>query len=279
MKVFFILLTALATVFSAEAGAAVKKQTLRNSVEVSAVEKEDRIEVRLKIEPQNGWQIYSHQPGDVGLPTDVKWNLYDHRLVSEQWSEGEDVIYEGFGLNVYRKPAWYTAMLGKAAGEMPDLEISWMACKGECVPESLIFKLTPEVFAHLMPSQGDEIRAAPVSEAFYRSQLLPASQPKTPPAATEKGWLSILLLAFGGGIVLNFMPCVFPILFIKIMSIAGRKSKRRNVTEAFQYLGGVLSCFLLMAALLAWLRHRGADIGWGFQLQSPYWRLCFCCWH
>ena len=270
MKVFFILLTALATVFSAEAGAAVKKQTLRNSVEVSAVEKEDRIEVRLKIEPQNGWQIYSHQPGDVGLPTDVKWNLYDHRLVSEQWSEGEDVIYEGFGLNVYRKPAWYTAMLGKAAGEMPDLEISWMACKGECVPESLIFKLTPEVFAHLMPSQGDEIRAAPVSEAFYRSQLLPASQPKTPPAATEKGWLSILLLAFGGGIVLNFMPCVFPILFIKIMSIAGRKSKRRNVTEAFQYLGGVLSCFLLMAALLAWLRHRGADIGWGFQLQSPY---------
>ena len=86
--------------------------------------------MRLKIEPQNGWQIYSHQPGDVGLPTDVKWNLYDHRLVSEQWSEGEDVIYEGFGLNVYRKPAWYTAMLGKAAGEMPDLEISWMACKG-----------------------------------------------------------------------------------------------------------------------------------------------------
>ncbi len=70
--------------------------------------------MRLKIEPQNGWQIYSHQPGDVGLPTDVKWNLYDHRLVSEQWSEGEDVIYEGFGLNVYRKPAWYTAMLGKS---------------------------------------------------------------------------------------------------------------------------------------------------------------------
>ena len=87
----------------------------------------------------------------------------------------------------------------------------------------------------------------------------------------KKSWLSIF---FAAGVrrrdCVNFMPCVFPILFIKIMSIAGRKSKRRNVTEAFQYLGGVLSCFLLMAALLAWLRHRGADIGWGFQLQSPY---------
>lgn len=132
---------------AAGADAAVRKQTPRNAVEVSAVEDGGQIRVKLKIEPQNGWQIYSHNPGEVGLPTKVEWRLYDHRLVAEEWSEGEDIIYEGYGLNVYRRPASYSAVLDKAAGEMPDLEISWMACNGECVPESLAFKLTPEVFA------------------------------------------------------------------------------------------------------------------------------------
>ena len=270
MKKFFLrcLLPLVLAFAAAGADAAVRKQTPRNAVEVSAVEDGGQIRVKLKIEPQNGWQIYSHNPGEVGLPTKVEWRLYDHRLVAEEWSEGEDIIYEGYGLNVYRRPAAYSAVLDKAAGEMPDLEISWMACNGECVPESLAFKLTPEVFA-----------AAPAETVpgLFAVSSLPGKNPagRSPYAGAEKtqssdGWLEILLLAFAGGIVLNFMPCVFPILFIKIMSITGEKERRRNVIEAFQYAGGVLSCFALTAALLSWLRHRGAEIGWGFQLQSPY---------
>lgn len=270
MKKFFLrcLLPLVLAFAAAGADAAVRKQTPRNAVEVSAVEDGGQIRVKLKIEPQNGWQIYSHNPGEVGLPTKVEWRLYDHRLVAEEWSEGEDIIYEGYGLNVYRRPASYSAVLDKAAGEMPDLEISWMACNGECVPESLAFKLTPEVFA-----------AAPAETVpgLFAVSSLPGKNPagRSPYAGAEKTqssdcWLEILLLAFAGGIVLNFMPCVFPILFIKIMSVTGEKERRRNVIEAFQYAGGVLSCFALTAALLSWLRHRGAEIGWGFQLQSPY---------
>ena len=247
MKKFFLrcLLPLVLAFAAAGADAAVRKQTPRNAVEVSAVEDGGQIRVKLKIEPQNGWQIYSHNPGEVGLPTKVEWRLYDHRLVTEEWSEGEDIIYEGYGLNVYCRPASYSAVLDKAAGEMPDLEISWMACNGECVPESLAFKLTPEVFA-----------AAPAETVpgLFAVSSLPGKNPagRSPYAGAEKtqssdGWLEILLLAFAGGIVLNFMPCVFPILFIKIMSVTGEKERRRNVIEAFQYAGGVLSCFALTA--------------------------------
>ena len=99
MKKFFLrcLLPLVLAFAAAGADAAVRKQTPRNAVEVSAVEDGGQIRVKLKIEPQNGWQIYSHNPGEVGLPTKVEWRLYDHRLVTEEWSEGEDIIYEGYG--------------------------------------------------------------------------------------------------------------------------------------------------------------------------------------
>lgn len=266
-KILLRILPVVVLLFAAAgAEAAVRKETPRNAVEVSAVENGGEIKVNLKIEPQNGWQIYSHNPGDIGLPTKVKWKLHDHRLVSEEWSEGEDIIYEGYGLNVYRRPAAYAAVLAKAGGEMPDLEISWMACNGECVPESLVFKLTPEVFAAMPAVSASEVFTA-VSEQGRKdsSNTAGAALPET-----NNGWLEILLLAFAGGVVLNFMPCVFPILFIKIMSVTKEKDRRRNVAEAFQYAAGVLSCFAVIAAVLAWLRRGGAEIGWGFQLQSPY---------
>ena len=51
-------------------------------------------------------------------------------------AKAKTLFYEGFGLTVYRKPAWYTAMLGKAAGEMPDLEISVDGLQGNCTGKS-----------------------------------------------------------------------------------------------------------------------------------------------
>lgn len=246
----------IALLFSTnKAEAAIIKQTLHTTVELSAVENDKNINVRLDIKPRHGWQIYSHTPGEVGLPTDVEWKLHNHKLLDEEWSDGEDIIYEGFGLNVYRRPAFYKAVISKALGKMPELEISWMACKGECVPESLSFELTPQAFL------GNIVTPASSSA---NSASLPSQE------SESYGWVKIMLLAFVGGLILNFMPCVFPILFIKIMSIARQSDKRRNLHDALLYMAGVLSCFILMAALLWLLKMQGSHIGWGFQLQSPY---------
>lgn len=79
----------------------------------------------------------------------------------------------------------------------------------------------------------------------------------------------ILSLAFIGGILLNFMPCVFPVLSLKAMAIKNSKNKAQNLKNAFYYLSGVILSFLIMALLLYVLRQTGQSIGWGFQLQSP----------
>jgi thiol:disulfide interchange protein DsbD len=85
------------------------------------------------------------------------------------------------------------------------------------------------------------------------------------------GWRQALLLGFLGGIVLNAMPCVFPILSLKLLSVAqqahGDRSER--VSHGLAYTAGVLASFAALGIGLLVLRAGGQAIGWGFQLQSP----------
>jgi thiol:disulfide interchange protein/DsbC/DsbD-like thiol-disulfide interchange protein len=89
---------------------------------------------------------------------------------------------------------------------------------------------------------------------------------------------SALLLAFFGGMVLNLMPCVFPVLSLKILSFAkygGAGSlPRREGTRAMRqhglfYAVGVVLSFLALAAVMLALKSAGSAVGWGFQLQNP----------
>ena len=82
-------------------------------------------------------------------------------------------------------------------------------------------------------------------------------------------WL-ILVLALIGGLILNLMPCVFPILSIKVLSFTQQHpSPREKQRHALAYTLGVVSSFIAIAAVMLALRAGGEAIGWGFQLQSP----------
>ncbi|MCW8128427.1 protein-disulfide reductase DsbD family protein [Microbulbifer halophilus] len=78
-----------------------------------------------------------------------------------------------------------------------------------------------------------------------------------------------LLLAFLGGVLLNLMPCVFPVLSIKALAIGQGASAGRRRAHGWAYSAGVVLSFVLIAALMLALRAGGEAVGWGFQLQSP----------
>lgn len=80
------------------------------------------------------------------------------------------------------------------------------------------------------------------------------------------GW--VLLFALLGGVILNLMPCVFPVLSIKALSVV-QTSPAHQKTHAFAYTLGVVASFIVLAAFLLLLRAGGEAVGWGFQLQSP----------
>jgi thiol:disulfide interchange protein DsbD len=90
-------------------------------------------------------------------------------------------------------------------------------------------------------------------------------------AAVRLGLIEAVLLALLGGVVLNLMPCVLPVLSLKAMSlVAHAKSAPREVRlQGLAYGAGVLISFGLVAGALIGLRAAGGEIGWGFQLQSP----------
>ena len=83
--------------------------------------------------------------------------------------------------------------------------------------------------------------------------------------------LMILLLSLIGGFILNFMPCVLPVLALKISRILNNKSK--NNTEMkfnFMYTSfGIISSFLFLALMTIILKYIGAEVGWGIQFQQP----------
>ena len=90
------------------------------------------------------------------------------------------------------------------------------------------------------------------------------------PATDSLGALRALGFAFLGGLILNIMPCVFPILSMKAASLAAAATRPASArVEGLAFLAGVLVTFLALAGLLLVLRAGGEAVGWGFQLQSP----------
>ncbi len=77
-----------------------------------------------------------------------------------------------------------------------------------------------------------------------------------------------VLFAFMGGMILNLMPCVFPVLALKALSFA-KAADGGHRQQGMAYLGGVLASFTALAAVIAILRQGTAALGWGFQFQSP----------
>jgi len=90
-------------------------------------------------------------------------------------------------------------------------------------------------------------------------------------ASSSLSFLTFMAFAFLGGLILNIMPCVFPVLSLKVLAMV-QKAKQEPLKikqESLAYTFGVLISFYLLVSILVLLKALGQQIGWGFQLQSP----------
>ncbi len=89
-------------------------------------------------------------------------------------------------------------------------------------------------------------------------------------ASAPTGFLAALAFALLGGVILNLMPCVFPVLSLKVLALAQHQGgARERMRSALAYAAGVVLSFLALAAVLIAARSAGEQLGWGFQLQAP----------
>jgi thiol:disulfide interchange protein len=121
-----------------------------------------------------------------------------------------------------------------------------------------------EISADFSGAGADQVKAGP---RFAPGAVAPVTQTHKKPESL----VVLMLLAIAGGLILNLMPCVFPVLSIKAINVVEQAKKDPGAvrTKGLVFAAGVISSMLCLAAVLLALRAGGEEIGWGFQLQSP----------
>ncbi len=305
---------------------------------ISATNQAENGQVKLALEfkLQPGWHIYWQNPGDAGLPPQVRADA-PVTLGPFSWPAPEFFSQGGVGAYVLSGHV-ILPFTASHAGNSVTLRARWLVCADLCVPEHASFTLAltggpsaeaglfpvassivPSPYAaHLAPdgtlsltgptaTQVKSARFFPdsanalandapqpliftpdglrlklpltgpaparltgvleLTDPSGQTQALSLAATPAPPAAHAPWWL----LALAGGLLLNLMPCVFPVLAMKGVAFArlGGAAHGHIRREALGYSAGVLVSMAALGGVLLGLRAAGVGAFWGFQFQSP----------
>jgi thiol:disulfide interchange protein len=240
--------------------------------EKNAVQQGEKLWVALRIQLGDGWHSYANPSGDSGYATKIALKLPDGVQASPiYWQEAtpfytDDILSYGYANEVYHFIA--IDIPKDYAGEELAFEAraEWLVCKDICIPESGKW----QVSIPIGEAQVDADFSAKRMNATPNEAII--KQPNTPIAKPNDFNIMLALIsAFIGGLVLNLMPCVLPILSLKTLSlvkIAG-KSRRLSALHGVSYTCGTIAGFIALALIIIALKASGTAVGWGFQLQSP----------
>jgi len=221
-------------------------------------------QIGLYLNVPGGWHIYGASPGEVGLPTTITFHAPDgFSLGPIRWPAEEGFIFQGATSSGYQGdvllPAVLTPPLHLKLGDKIHLsaQAAWLVCKDICVPENadLLLTLPVAASAHAGKEAGLFTRRAP-----------------SPLGMIDISFWEAVACALLGGLMLNLMPCVFPILSMKALGLIKKShyEKRAQVAVGgLAYASGVLASFWGLAAVLILFKNAGLSVGWGVQLQSP----------
>ena len=201
----------------------------------------------------------------------------DVEVGAAQWPAGVDHVDEHFGsVVVYYDQVELPVSLKRANGDAQTIQLTgeFQGCKedGICYPvlqRTLAVDLDAASAEELAAAAKTFVAATPTVEAA-NSELTDNDLRSVPPAPTGIGILAALLFALLGGIVLNLMPCVLPVLSLKVIGLAqSGESEAKARKHALWYTSGVMVSFAVVGLLVIALRSAGQALGWGFQLQQP----------
>ncbi len=251
----------------------VRAELLADAVQVAPGEVL-RVGVRLEID--DGWYIYGKDPGVTGLPTEVDWELPEDVEIGDlEYPEPERFEFEGEPALGYSGEVLLTATLKLPEEFEGDLAlgaaVSWLACSAVCIPGEERVGLTVSVGGETVLSEVNrdlfgarEEVAAAVETDEAEGGVLPGG------ARFSFGALGLyLIFGFLGGLLLNFMPCVLPVIGVKIMSVvkSAGDQPRAILLQGWMYTAGIVVSFWILAAVVIVLQAAGQALGQGFQFQ------------
>ena len=193
------------------------------------------------------------------------------QVLTESPNTLHHAMQEGTDFSQQWKDGTWTATvpLSDARGDTPaDLPLVLTTAAHTAVDQAIAWRTVAPISGQWQAATLAEVSPA-LQAALAKNAEQQGAAPATTNAASGSLWMA-LLGGLLGGLILNLMPCVFPILAIKVLGFAEHGNQLRQQRAAgWAYTAGVVLSFLALGALLLGLRAAGQQLGWGFQLQSP----------
>ncbi len=268
--------------------------------------KEFVLGVLFQVDP--GWHIYYKDAGEAGMPTRVEWKLPSGFTAGPLlWEKPHKFIDSEITTYGYADKTIIAAKIkppaNLATGKPIKIEadLKWLTCKEICLPGQDSVSLEIPVsdsepdqankalfanvgFAGDVKSLPDEphgttggatgpsgTTTGTASAATTGGSSTSAGTAGSPSSSGEPNMLYLLFCALAGGFVLNFMPCVLPVIAIKIMSFIEQADEEpaRVRLLGLTFSAGIILSFLTLALIVIAVRAAGRTVGWGFQFTVP----------
>ncbi len=280
--------------------------TARMIADTTAIQAGKPFKLGVELTMKSGWHTYYKESGDAGLPSKITWKLPPGFTAGPLlWEKPLKFSDAGIVTYGYKDKTLIGAVITPPAsfnGDTIDLkaDVKWLSCAETCVPGGAPVSLSlpvdkagsaatanSEAFAKLgfegsvkdlsMDTSSKVSSAVPdengVSNPRAPDDVSVLNQKFTVEGSAQKpqSLLVYLGLAFVGGIILNVMPCVLPVIAIKVLSFfeQAKDEPTRVRLLGLTFTAGIISSFMVLAAVVIALQATGNSVGWGFQFQYP----------
>lgn len=214
------------------------------------------------------------------MPTRISWSLPPGFQVGPLlWQKPEKFVDSGITTYGYKDHTVIAALVtpppSLKAGQSLDFKakVKWLVCRELCIPGNA--ELSANLMATTAGAQAEPDNLAKFDFVPYEgtptASILDRDIHVSGDSNQPQNLFVYLALAFVGGFILNFMPCVLPVISIKVLSFvqqAGEEPKR-IFQLGLTFAAGILSSFLVLAAVVIAIQQAGQKVGWGFQFQIP----------
>lgn len=235
------------------------------SVESLNQKKELYFGLLFKLNP--GWKIYWKNPGKAGYPPNIDWskskNIDNLEILWPKPKKFEILGMKSIGYEGIVVLPIKLQLQSINKNLVINFDVDYLTCKKICMP------FNDNLFLEIPLGKGEVSENAEIIQEFLTKVEFSSIQ-------RDANFYNILIfffIALLGGIILNFMPCVLPVLSLKVYNVLSRFNKRSNKNirkNFFATILGILSSFLLLAFFIIILKKSGQSVDWGFQFQSQY---------
>jgi thiol:disulfide interchange protein DsbD len=241
----------------------------------------------------NGNQIVVVYDIPDGLHQSLEKELFTFSVQDVDGITVGDVVYPDAANKSHNTPVYHGKtelyrefkVSGTPSAEELKVTASYQVCKdsGMCyMPQDVELSIAlpsglkgaPDTAEDAKPSVSEDktVEKAPAVSESKPVEKAPAANAVEASDKKPSSLLHMILLAFMGGMILNLMPCVLPVLSIKMMSIVSSAGQNRSeiLKGGMIYTAGILVSFAVLALVIVVLKKSGESVGWGFQFQNPY---------